>query len=75
MDAFDLVVAMDGSNIGALETMRPGKAVRMLAYAPEAGTLDVPDPYFGGDGGFEGVLDLIEEASAGLLERVRDELR
>jgi protein-tyrosine phosphatase len=74
LDAFDLVLAMDGSNLGALEAMRPGRAVRMLVFAPQAGTLDVPDPYFGGAGGFDHVLDLIEAASDGLLERVWDEL-
>ena len=32
---------------------------------------DVPDPYYGGHQGFEQVLDLIEAASAGLLEDIR----
>lgn len=35
---------------------------------------EVPDPYYGGDEGFEAVLDLIEEASDGLLEAIRERL-
>ncbi|MGB1952187.1 MAG: low molecular weight phosphotyrosine protein phosphatase, partial [Marinobacter sp.] len=35
---------------------------------------EVPDPYYGGDDGFEVVLDLIEEASEGLLTRIRERL-
>jgi protein-tyrosine phosphatase len=45
----------------------------MLAYARRARTLDVPDPYYGGPVGFEMVLDLIEDASEGLLASLRDE--
>ncbi|MFI4915681.1 MAG: low molecular weight protein-tyrosine-phosphatase [Phycisphaerales bacterium JB060] len=74
LDAFDFVLAMDGANLAALEAMRPGKAMRMLVFAPEAGTLDVPDPYYGGDAAFDAVLDLLTAASRGLLDRVRDEL-
>ena len=35
---------------------------------------EVPDPYFGGDAGFEQVLDILEDACAGLLERVKTQL-
>ena len=38
-----------------------------LEYAPEAGVEEVPDPYYGGPSGFEDVLDLVEQASRGLL--------
>jgi protein-tyrosine phosphatase len=36
-----------------------------------AGDLDVPDPYYGGDDGFEKVLDLVEEAARELLDELR----
>jgi protein-tyrosine phosphatase len=53
--------------------------VRLLReFDPEAvagGDLDVPDPYYGGDDGFEHVLDLVEAACAGLLEHLRAEGR
>jgi len=75
LDAFDFVLAMDRDNLAALHALRDGKAVRFLAFAPEAEAGDVPDPYFGGDDGFEQVLDLIEEASEGLLAAVRARLQ
>ena len=40
----------------------------LLDYAPWAGTRDVPDPYYGGPGGFTRVLDLIEAGCRGVLE-------
>jgi len=36
--------------------------------------MEVPDPYYGGSSGFERVLDLVEEASRGLLETLQREL-
>ena len=81
-DEFDLLVAMDRSNLRALREMAPdGQArekVRLLReFDPEGPregehSLDVPDPYYGAKGGFEEVLDLIEAANRGLLEHIRD---
>ena len=42
--------------------------------AVEAGQLEVPDPYYGGTGGFEDVLDMVERACDGLLDEIRTEL-
>jgi protein-tyrosine phosphatase len=42
----------------------------MLEFAPSADLEDVPDPYYGGAVGFERVLDLVEEASTGLLDEL-----
>jgi protein-tyrosine phosphatase len=75
---FDLLLAMDRENAGALERMAPdrdGRAkVRLLREfdpaAAGAQDLDVPDPYYGGSGGFEEVLDLVEAACAGLLAQI-----
>lgn len=68
---FDLVLAMDGQNLSALARLRPSQArgeLRLLLdYAPDLGVRDVPDPYYGGETGFEQVLDLIEAATEGLL--------
>ena len=70
--AFDLLLAMDQENQRELLDMaHPGTATKVklfLEFAPDAGTLDVPDPYYGGDAGFDRVLDLVEAASEGLLE-------
>jgi len=69
--AFDLVLAMDEDNFRILSGISPPEyrsRIRLfLEFAPEAGRDSVPDPYYGGATGFEYVLDLVEEASLGLL--------
>lgn len=76
-DAFDLIVAMDRDHHEILARMAPPaarpKVGLMLTYARRANTLDVPDPYYGGPEGFELVLDLIEDAAAGLLAALQGE--
>lgn len=72
---FDLILAMDMLNVAALEE-RAGPEHRdriklFLEFSQRRGELDVPDPYYGGAGGFERVLDLVEEASLGLIEHLR----
>lgn len=74
MDRFDLVVAMDAANVAALERLAPGRAARLLEFAPDVRVEDVPDPYFGGEDGFDEVLDLIEVAALGLLAEVQSRL-
>lgn len=73
--AFDLILAMDRDHHAILSRLAPPstghKVDLMLAYARRAKTLDVPDPYYGGPEGFALVLDLIEDAAEGLLERLR----
>jgi len=75
---FDLILAMDRGHQEILARLAPPtaayKVTMMLSYARRAGTLEVPDPYYGGPGGFDLVLDLIEDAAAGLLESLRPEL-
>ena len=72
--AFDYVLAMDQDNLGALGTLRPADASATLSlfldYAPSADITEVPDPYYGGPDGFEHVLDLVEQASEGLLTAI-----
>jgi len=74
---FDLVLAMDASNISDMEEIVPDEARhklrRFLEYAPHMGVEDVPDPYYGGPEGFGHALDLIEAASRGLLADVLKE--
>ncbi len=72
---FHYIVAMDRGHLGELGQMCPaGAEDRLLllldfAESPES---DVPDPYYGGDDGFEFVLDLLEDASRGLLAHIRE---
>jgi len=70
-ERFDLVLAMDEAVYGRLAAIAPrayGDRLRLfLAYAPELGRRDVPDPYYGGPAGFEEVLDLVEAGARGLI--------
>lgn len=74
-ERFDLLLAMDELNRETLLETGPAehhsKVRLMLEFAPHLGRQDVPDPYYGGSNGFEYVLDLVEEASLGLLEHLR----
>jgi protein-tyrosine phosphatase len=74
-ERFDLILAMDRKNLSVLQRRAPvdvRSRVRLfLEFAPEMGTAEVPDPYYGGPNGFEEVLDLVESASRGLLHYVR----
>ncbi len=45
-----------------------------MEFAGDSDIEDVPDPYYGGPLGFEQVLDLAEEASAGLLDELMQQL-
>jgi protein-tyrosine phosphatase len=73
-ERFDWILAMDRSNLFALDALRPsayrGHLGLLLDFAPELGVRDVPDPYEGGAQGFERVLDLIEPACEGLIARL-----
>ena len=75
-DRFDWLIAMDAQNYRALIAgggpRSAHKVRKLLRFLPEAGVEDVPDPYYGGDQGFERVLDLVEAASRGLLAFLRE---
>ncbi|MFD5217303.1 low molecular weight protein-tyrosine-phosphatase [Streptomyces tendae] len=77
----DLVVALDAGHLRALRRLAPTERdaakVRLLrSYDPaaEGGDLDVPDPYYGGQDGFEECLEMVEAASTGLLATVREQV-
>jgi low molecular weight protein-tyrosine phosphatase len=78
-DRFDLILAMDDENRREIESLAPDeearKKVRLFREFDPAsnggGDLDVPDPYFGGEQGFERVLDLVDAAARGLLDDLR----
>jgi len=69
-------VADDPVERALLRQAPPGadlsKMRRMTAFGPDAGTVDeVPDPYYGGEDGFELVYEVVERACGGLLDHVR----
>ncbi|MCA8943378.1 MAG: low molecular weight phosphotyrosine protein phosphatase [Planctomycetes bacterium] len=75
-ERFDYVLAMDAENLRYLEEHcadRHRDRIRLfLDFAgPTVEEFEVPDPYYGGDAGFERVLDLIEAGARGLLEHIR----
>jgi len=78
-ERFDLILAMDRENLQVLRRRAPSAAYErlrlLLEFAPEGGSEDVPDPYYGGPNGFEEVLDLVEAATRGLLTHLRQRAR
>jgi len=76
---FDYLLAMDEVNLRALERLCPSRHAHKLKLFMEFGTnaapREVPDPYYGGEQGFERVLDMVEEASQGLLAHLRQLIR
>jgi len=76
----DLVLAMDQSNLSVLQQMRPeaelhDKLFLFRSFDPENnGDLEVPDPYYGGDKGFETVLQMIERTCPKVLQHLQTKL-
>lgn len=72
---FNYIVAMDRLNHVTLIDRADAEhhdKIRLFLEFSSAEEDDVPDPYYGGAAGFDRVLDLVEEASRGLLETLSD---
>lgn len=73
-EMFDHILAMDHDNYAILMDAAPpehqSKVKQFLDYAPERDESDVPDPYYGGQNGFDHVFDLVEDASQGFYKSV-----
>ncbi|MBN1963117.1 MAG: low molecular weight phosphotyrosine protein phosphatase [Anaerolineae bacterium] len=71
---FDYVLAMDRSNLNGIRSLADDSTaatIRLfLDYAPQAGTREVPDPYYSGR--FDEVYNLVRQAAAGLLTHIRE---
>lgn len=74
-ERFDYVLAMDRANLAILQYLAPRgckKQVQLfLDYARHHKEREVPDPYYGGEQGFEQVLDMIEDAAQALLQHIQ----
>ena len=74
-DRFDLVLAMDLDNRAMLARICPRASTHklqlMMDYARSHSEREVPDPYAGGEEGFDTVLNMLEDATEGLLESIR----
>jgi protein-tyrosine phosphatase len=73
----DFIIVMDDYNLQevnarAAEAGYAGTVAKLLDFSPDARVRgqDVPDPYYGGAGGFEKVLDLVEPGCDGLIEHL-----
>lgn len=73
---FDYVLGMDQDNLRAMRDLKPANSQAhvglLLDFAGTPGA-EVPDPYYGGDEGFESVLNMIEAASEGLIRHLKRE--
>uniref|UniRef100_UPI0032166E2F low molecular weight protein-tyrosine-phosphatase n=1 Tax=uncultured Draconibacterium sp. TaxID=1573823 RepID=UPI0032166E2F len=75
-DYFDMIIGMDDENMHSLKQMTRNdahlkKLHKMTDFRKEMNYSEVPDPYYGGDAGFELVLDLLEDSCEGLLEHIQ----
>jgi len=74
-DRFDMIIGMDDQNIAGLKQQamtleEEAKIFRMTDFCKTLEATHVPDPYYGGDQGFENVIDLLEDACEGLYGEV-----
>ena len=70
-ERFDYIIAMDEDNLYRLKDQSPPEhheKLRLFLEFSSSNQREVPDPYYGGSAGFERVLELVEDASRGLLE-------
>lgn len=72
--SFDYVLAMDETNLSDLSALCPaefaGELCLFLNFHPDQSYREVPDPYYGGEEGFDHVFDMVEVASQNLLEHI-----
>lgn len=64
----DYIIAMDQKNVADIQSVH-GNVHRLLEFAAQAETLDVPDPYY--VGGFDVVYQLVADGCLGLLDHIK----
>jgi protein-tyrosine phosphatase len=79
LDEFDHILVMDRANydeVGQffLDEAHESKVLLMRHYDPENREADVPDPYYGGDGGFQDVYDILYRSCRELFKIVREKM-
>lgn len=74
---FDYILTMDNSNLANVNSLRKQSGLTssaiikpILSFAKNTDLLEVPDPYYGGDHGFEIVLDLLQDSIDGLFSEI-----
>lgn len=74
-EQFDYILAMDKSNLSNLHGMSPAEyhhKIKLFLEFSNSDEDEVPDPYYGGKRGFDLVVDLIEDASDGLINHIKN---
>ncbi|MFZ2267027.1 MAG: low molecular weight protein-tyrosine-phosphatase [Azonexus sp.] len=78
LDYFDLILAMDKSNLDNLQRMaapeQQEKVKLFMDYAKNFDDNEVPDPYYGLGHGFDLILDMVEDASQGLINEIKQKV-
>lgn len=72
---FDLIVTMDEDNLATVRALDPsgrwhGKIRPLVGFCRNHQAARVPDPYYGGQRGFDEVIDLLEDGCAGILREL-----
>jgi protein-tyrosine phosphatase len=73
LDRFDWIVTMDEDNFREVNALNPeahAQVVRMCDYCEVHDVAEVPDPYYGGEEGFQTVIDILEDACGSFLRRI-----
>jgi len=77
---FDYIVTMDDENFEDISSMDiqneyRNKIFKVVDFCKTYNIDEIPDPYFSGQAGFEHVLEILEDATGGLLNRVLDDIK
>lgn len=76
-ERFDYILPMDASNFRNVMELatdnHSARVIMMRDFDPEGKGFDVPDPYYGGPGGFQNVFDILDRSTQGLLTHIKEE--
>ena len=77
---FDYIITMDDDNYKDIKGLDysgkyKNKIFKMVDFSRNLKVTEVPDPYYGGWDGFENVINILEDACAGLLDRIKNEIK
>jgi protein-tyrosine phosphatase len=78
-DNFDYIVTMDHNNFRDIKSLDfdnsySSKITMMGAFCTEHSEKEIPDPYYGGEEGFDYVLDIVTDAGKNLLNKIKKDL-
>ncbi|MHC1778713.1 MAG: low molecular weight protein-tyrosine-phosphatase [Bacteroidales bacterium] len=78
-EKFDMIICMDDSNVSQLNRLANrddyrSKIYKMTSFSERGRYSEVPDPYYSSDSGFRTVLDILEDCSDGLINRIKNDL-